>query len=774
MALTATEAGPNSLQTIVKSVSTRQAGSVQNQHTFPKEWSQVEERDMFQYEQLQPRSKEIRLLEMLPGEETDIVRCNLRTFNLCTMPAYVALSYTWIRDGKYQHIECNKQQLRISKSLGRFLKQFRTAKSGDIEFLWIDAICINQTDVGERNHQVGQMRDIYSRASLTIAWLGPSSQDAVLAFEMAAGRKKLVFSNHQDFRQYRSKKQWSAFASLLNKPYWSRVWIIQEFTLATTIELWCGELSAPWSGFEHICQSLERLAKPSRPHTESACVLTSRGSILAKQRSEWCRRHSATSKQSASTLLQLLQAYGGAESSDIRDKVFALLGLAYSTFMNEGSMVADYSKTKIEVLVDVIRHEFQWGSIEHDTSNRDFARLLRESLKVTPADLAAHITKCAPDLSPHIHCLATTERVYVPMILAGSIVEAGFKERPEGLYSTRTFRQWHKHRSNIHIDPERLGSTIVSALRACLEDSDTREIMDLDLPKSFGKQDRTCSVSKDQAIVIQAPQSPSTPQSTSDTLGRATHKRAYDSSSPLEECVSHVFVGTNGLVGVTKAKVQHGDGIYTFATASNERAALIMRCPTGYGISMTVGTAAVSKPSTATSGIQLTNDVTPSNAALVYLRTRPAMNESIYDCMRRSEDFTNAAEYVPQKLVNDKCYVRDFEFTRSPHTPAPSQTLRFYCDPNYLPSLAQCKLVKQAFVPSQLERIYQLRIRHVFGHFFPSRSYFRYPYPRHAESESTARAKSPDRSQRPAESHTRPSYRDDAPRCEWGVRTEPL
>lgn len=38
--------------------------------------------------------------------------------------------------------------------------------------IWVDAICINQDDVGERNTQVMRIRDIFSQSSVVTIWLG--------------------------------------------------------------------------------------------------------------------------------------------------------------------------------------------------------------------------------------------------------------------------------------------------------------------------------------------------------------------------------------------------------------------------------------------------------------------------------------------------------------------------------------------------------------------------------------------------------------------------
>jgi hypothetical protein len=48
----------------------------------------------------------------------------------------------------------------------------------------VDAICINQEDIPERNHQITLMRDIYESARQTVVWLGEAADDSGLAFQL--------------------------------------------------------------------------------------------------------------------------------------------------------------------------------------------------------------------------------------------------------------------------------------------------------------------------------------------------------------------------------------------------------------------------------------------------------------------------------------------------------------------------------------------------------------------------------------------------------------
>ena len=52
-----------------------------------------------------------------------------------------------------------------------------------VEFMWIDAICINQDDLAERSEQVSKMRTIYEGPEEVLVWLGSSIGGASLAFD---------------------------------------------------------------------------------------------------------------------------------------------------------------------------------------------------------------------------------------------------------------------------------------------------------------------------------------------------------------------------------------------------------------------------------------------------------------------------------------------------------------------------------------------------------------------------------------------------------------
>jgi hypothetical protein len=93
--------------------------------------------------------------------------------NLDTFPEYEALSYTWGSSGSDVNIEVDGQVIPIRANLAYALAALRGPTP---RTLWVDALCIDQRNIEERNHQVGQMGEIYRRASQVLTWLGRPSE----------------------------------------------------------------------------------------------------------------------------------------------------------------------------------------------------------------------------------------------------------------------------------------------------------------------------------------------------------------------------------------------------------------------------------------------------------------------------------------------------------------------------------------------------------------------------------------------------------------------
>ncbi|KIM94077.1 hypothetical protein OIDMADRAFT_136612, partial [Oidiodendron maius Zn] len=103
-------------------------------------------------------------------ESSAVVKCRLIHSNSISQLLYVALSYVWGGSGAPATIELEGRSFTVTPNLYSALKNLRHRSQN--RYLWVDAICINQADMEERNHQVSQMCFIYEQAAAVLMWLG--------------------------------------------------------------------------------------------------------------------------------------------------------------------------------------------------------------------------------------------------------------------------------------------------------------------------------------------------------------------------------------------------------------------------------------------------------------------------------------------------------------------------------------------------------------------------------------------------------------------------
>jgi hypothetical protein len=116
-------------------------------------------------------SQSIRPLRIRPAEAPDdIIACHV---HLATIgEEYTCLSYVWGAPHPGQYISMNGQQFWVRQNLWEFLYTSRSMLDLQSQLLWIDALCIDQESIVERQHQVRQMGLIFSAAKAVASWLG--------------------------------------------------------------------------------------------------------------------------------------------------------------------------------------------------------------------------------------------------------------------------------------------------------------------------------------------------------------------------------------------------------------------------------------------------------------------------------------------------------------------------------------------------------------------------------------------------------------------------
>lgn len=185
---------------------------------------------------------------------------------------------------------------------------------------WIDAICIDQNNISERNHQVAFMRYIYARPSLVISWMTPWMDDDHLNMDEDMSK-----------RPYRSLSIDPIEAHIVGNPCWERMWVIQECVLSQTHVVLSG---SDWI----VPERIPSWTLNNNPHMLS--VIKSRMTFHGIQ---------SEKDEQEPTLLQLAMKFRYHQCADARDKIYALLGLKTKPH----SIVADYTRSTLGLFVDV-------------------------------------------------------------------------------------------------------------------------------------------------------------------------------------------------------------------------------------------------------------------------------------------------------------------------------------------------------------------------------------------------------------------------------------
>jgi hypothetical protein len=161
---------------------------------------------------------EIRLVVLNPGKGAEELRCDITHANLLDMPAYEAVSYTWATTSGNtsisRYVLCHGKKIGITENCDSLLRSLR--RRGQNRTIWVDAICIDQSNIVERNHQVKLMATIYSNASQVVAYLGPDSisTNNVVAYLEDTSRQELM-----------ETPSTLDVAEFLHLPYFDRVWV---------------------------------------------------------------------------------------------------------------------------------------------------------------------------------------------------------------------------------------------------------------------------------------------------------------------------------------------------------------------------------------------------------------------------------------------------------------------------------------------------------------------------------------------------------------------
>ncbi|EGZ70011.1 HET-domain-containing protein [Neurospora tetrasperma FGSC 2509] len=298
--------------------------------------------ECYPYRQLEHENI-IRLLFITPssGEEVSSTYSLLHA-ELGNIP-YQALSYEWgLPSDDDPNITIDGHTVRIRKNLSEALKQISSViRYLDFLLLWIDALCINQNDDAEKSQQVQKMGKIFSSAEQVLAWTGPMANDSDYAMDIlnSVPQDKILYP--EILNNNRAK---TAILAWCNRPYWKRIWIIQELFLAKRLVFMCGSRSISRRG-NAIANCLWVILKTSEKSLPA----------VEPDNAEFWDTVLYWGKNNSHTLRKWLYVCATSQimATDARDYIYAVLSISHETRSCLAQIIPDYTKSAETVFEDL-------------------------------------------------------------------------------------------------------------------------------------------------------------------------------------------------------------------------------------------------------------------------------------------------------------------------------------------------------------------------------------------------------------------------------------
>ncbi|RGP72524.1 heterokaryon incompatibility [Fusarium sporotrichioides] len=322
------------------------SNELQKQHNFT---------SLFSYEPFGLDRPGFRLIQLERGVYSPL-RCSLFQAYLDeeeSIIPYEALSYVWGSQSMPNEITVDGKTMSITTSLYDALHYLR--QQDQDRLLWVDALCIDQSNTKERSHQVNHMGDIYQKADNVIIWLGYLSGDAAL-FKTAVDQFARQLPSEAFRRWPREDPRWrdtwrqvessfgfpnntrliNGLSTFMGNPWFMRVWVLQEVANAkrAIIESNLGKIHTKlFALLPHVIGS---------PVSDQCRAVLDIMPGPLKYTSWWNQDRN---------ICTLLCKFKGSEASDPRDKVYALMGMASD--MDSNAIEADYTKEEEMIVQDL-------------------------------------------------------------------------------------------------------------------------------------------------------------------------------------------------------------------------------------------------------------------------------------------------------------------------------------------------------------------------------------------------------------------------------------
>lgn len=243
--------------------------------------------------------KHIRLIRVTKAEDDQTVRCEFSSWPIGSTPPYNAISYTWGDQENTAMIMLNGVETTVRANCAYVLRQSHWHDHNG--YVWIDALCINQDDIAEKNVQVAMMGDIYKHAERVLACVGAHADDSEYLLRVIQDEAELytIIPKIVDLDEWvplrdelppklhREICNWllqmvplgftrraRAYAAFFQRPYFHRVWVLQELYMAREIVVCCGNDQLPFGllpGYQLAMALVDKIRRKSLARVLKDC-----------------------------------------------------------------------------------------------------------------------------------------------------------------------------------------------------------------------------------------------------------------------------------------------------------------------------------------------------------------------------------------------------------------------------------------------------------------------------------------------------------------------
>ena len=340
------------------------------------------------YKPLNVERREIRLLHIKPSLGLyEQPQCFLKIVSLDDDPQFEALSYAWGDARVTRPIRLENREWHATVNLEAGLRNLRSPSEDMV--IWVDALCIDQRSIDERNSQVLLMKTIYSNAKRVKVWLGEPVFGSYAALKILEHigynipdlGLDIPFSDIRVLGEAVNDKHVGFVNELMNRPWWNRVWVLQEHILAKDVTLHCGRRSIDFSAILENGNMDKFIAGWEKGLLD--CTRTINDSIeLYHDRIDKARYDL--------TFAGILARGCGKACTDVRDSIYGLLGLV-------GEDLAEAIKPDYNIPLEKV---LQRTAVAHISCTRSLSFFSFTTLKSKAERLVPTWVPVWPRLSP--------------------------------------------------------------------------------------------------------------------------------------------------------------------------------------------------------------------------------------------------------------------------------------------------------------------------------------------------------------------------------------